>query len=389
MPFLKPKTMKAVFLLFLVLCGGHSYAWGPLAHYLITQKRILGHNAMPVSVSYGGQISTDTLQYVNLPDAWPSNTEPDYGLTVGITPYFCWSHGVRSTGVVDLAWNPVEIPKKPLYHPDFPACEPGRVMAALLDGKADLASRWPEHEAAIRAHLEMAAHGFRFHNEEDTLVHWAYFLGADGSEQSNGDAQAKWTIHHGLKEHWAEYVLLATQTVGKYELERDDFDESGHIVFPSGIEAPRLAIEGLNSNNYDNDKINTLAWLLRLAQLAYNKNRTSRSVDHPEQYGLTVQSVEDIKKLLKKQDAELRNFFSQKHWAKWEINENVLPVNFQSGNLTVTLLNGTTETMDYDTPDNLWIEWQMLKQLAKVNYRTEWIRSMLFTKSGLVDIPIP
>ena len=121
MPFLKPKTMKAVFLLFLVLCGSHSYAWGPIAHYLITQKRIQGHNAMPTSASYGGQISTDTLQYVNLPDAWPSNTEPDYGLTVGITPYFCWSHGVRSTGVVDLAWNSVEIPKKPLYHSRWPS----------------------------------------------------------------------------------------------------------------------------------------------------------------------------------------------------------------------------------------------------------------------------
>ena len=100
-----------------------------------------------------------------------------------------------------------------------------------------------------------------------------------------------------------------------------------------------------------------------------------------------MQSAEDIRKLLKKQDLLLRNYFTQSHWARWEMVENYMPVNFQGGSLIVTLLDGTTETMDYDTPDNLWIEWQLLKNLEKEVYYDQWKRDELHMKAGFTDIP--
>lgn len=378
---------------FLLLSSAPGHAWGPIAHYLISKET-------------AGEV---VAQYANLPDAWESNSYPDYGLTIEVTDYFCWSHAVRSDGVLDLVWdsipgtdlNPVEIPKKPILHPDETAIEPGHVMRIFLNGKVDLDRRWPPIQnppqgtdsRPIMAHLQNAASGIASHNDKDHLVHWTYFLGATGNEQTADEAQDAWIIHHGLKEHWAEYIFLATQLLGKHELVRSDFDASGHIQFPSTnpdgsqFMVPRLAIEELHVNNYSNDKINSLAWLLRLAQAAYNKNRTSRSTTDATKYGLDVQSAEDIRKLLKKQDLLLRNYFTQSHWARWEMVENYMPVNFQGGSLIVTLLDGTTETMDYDTPDNLWIEWQLLKNLEKEVYYDQWKRDELHMKAGFTDIP--
>ena len=305
-------TVKAAMLLvgiFLLATPPDSRAWGPIAHYLITR-----HN-------HGEAIA----RYANLPDAWESRTEPDYGLTVDITPYFCWSHGVRNTGVIDLPNSMIEVPRKPVYHPAFPAYEPGAVMVALLNGKVNLAQRWtdynpPDDGPTIASHLANASLGFALHNEEDSPVHWDYFLGATGNEASNSESQDKWSIHHGLKEAWADYVLLATQVFHKRELERTDFDLKGHIVLPSGYSPSMLAIDWRDEHNcYDNYLVESLAWLLRLAQAAYNKNRTSRSTIDTSKYGLPVQSLAKIENLLKTQDAKLRQYFSLSHWATWEI----------------------------------------------------------------------
>ncbi len=61
-------------------------------------------------------------------------------------------------------------------------------------------------------------------------------------------------------------------------------------------------------------------------------------------------------------------------------------MNFQDGSLEVELLNGNKDTIDYDTPGNLWVEWQMLKHLAEFNYSNDWNRCVIFQKSGLIDI---
>ncbi len=362
-----------------------SRAWGPIAHYLITEARLEAHNALPGNS--GNQLPLSIAQYANLPDAWPSNSSPDYGLSISITPFFCWSHGVRDTGVVNLSLNSVEVPRVPLYHSGFPDCEPGHVMESLLGGKVNLYRRWgdyvpPPGTPGIPTHLAMAARGFRMHNEEDSDVHWSYFLGATGGEASNADILDKWTIHHGLKEHWAEYVLLATQVFGKRELVRGDFDSSGHIVLPTGFSSDMLAIAGLDGNNYSNQLLNSLAWLLRLSQLAYRKNRTSRSCLDSGQYGIDVQTMPEIKALLREQDIGLRGHFSKAHWATWEAGY----FNFQDGSLEVELLNGNKDTIDYDTPGNLWIEWQMLKHLADNEYPGSWQRTTLHQNAGLSDI---
>ena len=332
--------------------------WGPLAHWLLAKA------------------DPEAAPYANIPDAWASNSLPDLGLTIEIAPYFCWSHGVLGTGVMDLTWspvdgaemdlNPLEIPKVPVRHPCAAAMDPGRVMQQLLDGRVGLGRRWPASAGKVAECLRSAARGIISHNEMDVRVHWGYFLGATGMERDAEEAQRKWTVHHGLKEAWAEFVLLATQVLKKHELTREDFDASGHVIIPektangSQVEVPQLAIGGLDANGYDNDLIRALAWARRLSQASYNKNRTSRSAVTPGECGLAVQSQARIRLLLAAQDRELRGHFSQPHWARGEILEPFLPMNVQDGKLEVTLLDGTRTTMDYDTPDSLWIEWQML-----------------------------
>ena len=161
-------------------------------------------------------------------------------------------------------------------------------------------------------------------------------------------------------------------------------------MLPSGYSPSMLAIDWWDEHNcYDNYLVESLAWLLRLAQAAYNKNRTSRSTIDTSKYGLPVQSLAKIENLLKTQDAKLRQYFSLSHWATWKITiyELNTHVNLQSGSLTVTQLDDTTTTMDYDTPSNLWIEWQMLNRLANYNYHDSWSRNEIFSLSGLADIP--
>ncbi len=90
----------------------------------------------------------------------------------------------------------------------------------------------------------------------------------------------------------------------------------------------------------------------------------------------------EIKALLREQDIGLRGHFSKAHWATWEAGY----FNFQDGSLEVELLNGNKDTIDYDTPGNLWIEWQMLKHLADNEYPGSWQRTTLHQNAGLSDI---
>lgn len=345
--------------------------WGPLAHWLIARRQ------------YGELVA----QYANLPDAWDPQKGPDLGLSMSLSPYFYWTHAVLDTGLCDLPGSPVEVPCVPAYHSQRESVEPGAVLTALLLGKVDGSRHWPGQEAEVLSHLKAAAKGMSSHNGADRLVHWEVFLGASESETNRAEAEAKWTIHHGLYEAWAEYVLLATQVFHKVDLELGkDFDETGCLRFPTTLEPPVLAIDKLDRNGYDNLRMRSLCQVLRLLQQVRRKMRVSLSTKHLENYGLKVESLEAIAKHLRKQDQQLRGYWRQAHWGRWEVVETWLPFNFQPGNLVVELPDGSTDIVEYDTPSCQKVEWQMLRELADHHYPAVWKRDTIHRKSGLEDV---
>ena len=114
--------------------------------------------------------------------------------------------------------------------------------------------------------------------------------------------------------------------------------------------------------------------------------RVSLSTKHPENYGLKVESLEAIARHLRKQDKQLRGYWRQAHWGRWEVVEIWLPFNFQPGNLVVELPDGSTDIVEYDTPSCQKVEWQMLRELADHHYPAVWQRDTIHRKSGLEDV---
>jgi len=311
-----------------------SQAWGPLAHYIIT-KEALGASGEVVA------------PYSNLPDAWPSQTGLLAWLDTGI--YFRWSHGVIDHGHYNAYLGTVWLPKIPTFPEPDDGRYPGVVMKELLEYKIDNSrGKWGNVEK-----LRLVQKGFRAHNAADKEVHWGFFLGATDA-MTTSERQEAWTVHHGLKETWAEYLILERQ----YPSNTISFHSDGSIIPPGSCLS--LGLPDLNAN------VSYMAKLLRTAQGAYRKNRTRHRVSEgDEDYGFTPQSASEISTLLQDFNAELLVHFSKSNWATWE----AVNINFVSDYVKDNG-DGTTTTISFDTPNTLEAEYVLLQQ-AKEKYDNE------------------
>lgn len=119
----------AIIVLQLLLCQT-APAWGPLAHYLIAV-----HN-----------FNETVAQYANVPDAWPSSGWAGW-LNIGVTPYFCWSHGVVDNGTIRMPWEEsiANTPATPAKYPEGQQFEPGGVLQILTEDKLDFSKSDRDH----------------------------------------------------------------------------------------------------------------------------------------------------------------------------------------------------------------------------------------------------
>lgn len=227
--------------------------------------------------------------------------------------------------------------------------------------------------------------GIKSHNDADSFVHWDYFRGpVDG--QTNQDKREAWTIHHALKESWAEYVLVAQILMNKVSLTYDDFDSNGRFRWEKRISTengqfsvvsipePNLAIPGLDSSNYDNPRMRSMVRLLRLCQEVYNKNRVKRS-NASGAYGIDVQSIELITTIIKNENERLKGYLNASSWTMWETTatwSNGSTTNFQlnlyPGGVTIQLSANESDTVvhEYEDPENQKVDWLLLQSLEAI-----------------------
>ena len=308
------------------------HSWGPIAHYIIT-KEALGSEGVTVA------------PYANLPDAWPSQTGLLAWLDTGV--YFRWSHGVIDHGHYNAYIGTVWLPKKPTFPDD--GRYPGQIMKKLIEHKINNSiGKWGNIEK-----LRLVQKGFRAHNAADRIVHWEFFLGAIDVMTTSEKIEA-WTVHHGLKETWAEYLILADQYPSKTII----FHSDGFIVPPQTCLS--LGIPNLSGN------INAMAKLLRLAQRVHRKNRIRHfESGNDEDYQFTPQTESEIAALIQAADTNLSTHFNKTNWAKWE----AVNVNFLSDYLRDNG-DGTTTTVSFDTPRTLQDEFELLLQ-AREKFENE------------------
>ena len=314
----------------LLLCSSRVLGWGPLAHWLIA-KDTLGKEAAP---------------FANLPDAWESQEEIITYFTTGL--HFRWSHGVIDCGRLYQLAGTVAVPRTPEYADD--GRRPEEAMAALLKDRLDLSGgRWGDRKT-----LELVRDGFLAHNLADRRVHWGVFLGgrekaSDNVTLTSWDQLEEWAVHHGLKEVWAEFLLLEKL----YPDERIVFQADGSVAPPK--ECPSLGIPSLDSRCAD------MARLLRLSQQVFRKGRAQHCRrDGEVTFEFEVQSRVEIETLLRQFNAELLGHFSKRCWGIWE----GMNVNFVSDYVTVNE-HGEPVTCVFDTPGTLQEEYRQLKLVEK------------------------
>ncbi len=320
--------LSMIFLGLFFLSTHKVFAWGPIAHYVIT-KEALGNEGVTMA------------PYANLPDAWPSQTGLLGWLDTGI--YFRWSHGVIDHGHYNLYIGTAWVPKKPTYPDD--GRYPGQVMKELLDNKLDNSGgKWGD--SAI---LRLVQKGFRAHNAADRIVHWDFFLGAHDA-LTNSEKIEAWTVHHGLKETWAEYMILEQQ----YPSNTISFQDNGSIAPPNSCQS--LGIPNLNGN------VTYMAKLLRTAQGVYRKNRTRHrvSVGDEDYYSFTPQATSEIATLIQNFNTDLQRHFNKSHWAIWE----AANINFVS-DYVISKPDGSTRPVTFETPNTLEDEYELLKQVQE------------------------
>lgn len=324
------KITVAVTVLSLLASTTDAFGWGAIAHFLVAKQAGEGKGT-----DYRN--STDKVEdYASLPD-YVSSREIAWLIPIVLvtSKEFRWSHAVIDQGTVANVPILTYVPKKPAYADPDDGRWPGKIMAGIckkLDttGMTD-AKKWE---------LLNTINGFRAHNAADTLVHFEYFDGATEarSPQERGDA---WTIHHGLKEVWADFVLLRNQYTGGVITWIDD----KNIDPPTGMS---ITLKGN-------------AMLMQLAQKAQRKNR-----NHDRIGGLfgnvefQVQTVDKIaEQITKKNDDDLVGFFNKTRWGTWKVGVKLIR--------SVYLYDDATQTwgeVNTNEPSSLKEEYGRLIDLA-------------------------
>jgi len=286
-PMLQRVTVT-VTVLSLLTATTDAFGWGAIAHYLVAKQA-----GEEKGADYRN--STDKVEdYASLPD-YVSSREVAWLIPIVLvtSKEFRWSHAVIDQGTVANVPILVYVPKKPAYADPDDGRWPGSVMAGICK-KLDTTGMSPEK----KWELLNTINGFRAHNAADTLVHFEYFDGATEarSPQERGDA---WVIHHGLKEVWADFVLLRNASGGTIT-----WNPNGSITPPTGMS---ITLKGN-------------AMLMQLAQKAQRKNR-----NHDRIGGLfgdvefQVQTVAKItEQITKKNNDDFVGFFSKTRWGTWK-----------------------------------------------------------------------
>jgi hypothetical protein len=399
----------------------NAYAWCPIAHYIIAK-----FVRYEKGISYPAGYKFRLEHYSNLPDYIDSQK---FGMGDGasagkvLTMAFCWSHGAQDTGnsIVGLFTKADGYLSYNLIAPDCPIYPddgryPGFVMKELITKKLNLPTITPN--SPLHMKLIDTTNGFRVHNASDRQVHFGYFLAAQDSLTFDQNAEI-WVVHHGLKEVWADYVLLHfygfTDHMPDYSSSPNiNINCDKFVLFNDGIE---------DRNNAFPDSAPVLkghrfafadpclgfqgsAPLMHFAQCVYRKNRRSMKADK-ECDSYEVESVESIKAQIENSDESnhVTQLFTKAPWATWEYSENEHLVRLLKGiaereliDIEYSYLDPTTGALEKEgynvpvVPTTHSAEWNELLRLkdflqrryasAGASMNTVWSNSSVRSKSN-------
>lgn len=263
---------------FIALSSVPVKAWGPIAHYSISNKAGFDANAI----------------CMNLPDAWPNRE-----WIIFVTKWFAWTHAVQTSG---SNWG---VPNLPIYPED--GRYPGYDMYQLLTRKLT-----NTNGSEINT-----VYGFIGHNAMDSIVHYDYFLGGTIDN---------WRIQHGEKEEWADYeiYLRSSYANGSFDMEGRPVSFWGIAIVQDDPSQVIIPCSGDMS-------------LLRMAQKVYRKNRritSNNSTDHLNeidsiaQINDRIQNLQNdinngLKKLNNKRLIELRQKAELNGWTLDELESKI------------------------------------------------------------------
>ncbi|MBD3183491.1 hypothetical protein GF312_14445 [Candidatus Poribacteria bacterium] len=390
----RKRLRVAVLLVVICMMLTEAFGWCPIAHYLIARE---------AATQKGIRDKDHPLEhYANLPDYEPSKElSVVQGVGQKVTDYFCWSHGVIDKGLHRTSLI-IVLPKVPEYADD--GRYPGPVMKSLITEKLDL--RGIAFKGDRHWDLMNTVNGFRVHNAADRVVHFEFFKGAEEDYLMDDYLKKEaWIIHHGLKEVYADYLLLRDYGYKKDNtgtdplLRPENYLDAGHKLTFSDSTPPgypshysvwvdkeediQRTIENHESNPYVSHiktehvrLLNTNAdafilWgdtgvkslgfkgnaaLMNLAQKISRKNRRNLHAWGNPEY-VNVQTIEEINEILETSDEakHVLDLFSLHHWATWEH-----PVVTDLTDIEYEDTNGNTIRMDNPTPMGHKAEYERL-----------------------------
>lgn len=314
-----------------VLLASRAGAWMPICHYLIAQEA----RATRVDVTLPVE------NYASLPDyhiniAWNPDVMPPW-LGIENAPAFCWSHGVITEHVGVLSWSGIDWGMCKLdYGADMRM--PEVAMESFLVHKL-CKGRFADQTEKNAA--KCTVNGFIAHNRADAEVHFNFF----GQE-----THMNWVVHHGLKETYAEYYVLAWKRYGSNPAA---LFNSSQGIDVAGASSP-LPAGGIPAAGTLPAETAAAARLMHMGQLAYQKNRYKWSVSDPDPF--VVQDADDIAETIAEAAEDLR-LWSKPRWGKWTFGVVRLAP-------TQTWVDGSgaTHETENDAPENLQDEYQQLYQ---------------------------
>jgi hypothetical protein len=344
---MRKRILLVVLLALWVLPSAAVLAWGPNSHYLIAKFACEGGSWENDSAGRS-DVPPGVEDYASLPDFRDSREETWYKQQY-VSPYFAWGHGVIDNG----QGGPLYLaPVVPTYAPESRSA--GWVMQKLLHDKLELQGKI---SAEVLRNLQNTVNGFRVHNAADRQVHFEYFLGI---EQNTGQKPERWTVHHGLKERWADYVNLDVYAFGK-DVSRDGiFKSENEWEDGSTILKTEQMLSGTIPPSGPGFKGNGA--LMALAQRVHRKNRWQIRESDPH-FWLDPEDAESIQERI--DGHEIPDEWKKRVWARWQYPEYVpeIPGVIDRNFIKDFEVNG--EPISGDPPTNNKDEYYKLRKYAK------------------------
>jgi hypothetical protein len=322
-----------------ILMASDAGAWMAICHYLIAKEARDARLDVTLPVE----------DYASLPDyhsniAWNPDVMPPW-LGVENAPEFCWSHGLITEHVGVFSWSGMEWGMVKLHY-GADGRMPEDAMESLLVHKLRK-GRFANQSAKDAA--KCTINGFIAHNRADAVVHFGFF----GQE-----THLNWVVHHGLKETYAEYHVLAWKRYGGNCAAL--FNPSHTIDLAAAT--PSLPAGGIPAAGTLPAETAAAAQLMHMGQLAYRKNRYKWSVSDPDPF--VVKGPDDIAGTIAHAAEDFR-LWSKPRWGKWAyLGIRLAPTR------TWVDGSGTTQETENEPPDSLEEEYQQLLEWY------EWSQAM-------------